>query len=299
MNKLFSLSFGSNTVAMAYTSVPADPVPNYIQSAREHGIKLRQSGPIKKGPLPFELPIITHLRGKRVILASASPRRKALLAQVGLRDLEIKPSTKPENLSKTATTPYEYVSDTARQKCMDVYETALAEQAAVASGASKAAPPADPELVIAADTVIVSNSGRILEKPRNEADHKEMLKHLRDTRVHRVLTSVWALAPKADASHPGYEIASHTEETKVYFAQESDGLGDDVIETYVKTREGADKAGGYAVQGVGGLVLVEKVEGCVDNVVGLPVRKTLALAEKVIFQQGEEEVQYSDEDPEV
>lgn len=304
MKKFFSLSFGSNTVAMAYTSVPANPVPDYIQSAREHGIKLRQSAPVKKGPLPFELPILTHLRGKRVILASASPRRKALLAQVGLRDLEVKPSTKPENLSKTATTPYEYVSDTARQKCMDVYETALAEQqaaadaadAAAASGASKTPPPADPDLVIAADTVIVSKAGRVLEKPRSEADHREMLKHLRDTRVHKVLTSVWVLAPKADASHPGYEIASHTEETKVFFAQESDGLGDDVIDTYVKTREGADKAGGYAVQGVGGLVLVEKVEGCVDNVVGLPVRKTLALAEKVIFQQGEEEVQYSDED---
>lgn len=82
MNKFLSLSFGNTTLAMAYTSIPSDPVPNYIQSARDHGIKLRQSGPIKKGPLPFELPIISHLKGKRVILASASPRRKALLAQV-------------------------------------------------------------------------------------------------------------------------------------------------------------------------------------------------------------------------
>ncbi|CAN8101082.1 unnamed protein product [Discula destructiva] len=276
---------------MAYTSVPSDPVPDYIQSAREHGIKLRQSGPVKKGPLPFELPIIAHLKGKRVILASASPRRKALLAQVGLKDLEITPSTKPEDLPKTGTTPHEYVSNTARQKCMDVYETALAAQAA----STAKPPPLDPELVIAADTVIVSAAGRILEKPRGEADHVAMLKHLRDTRVHKVLTSVWALAPKADASHPGYELASHTEETRVYFAQEADGLGDDVIAEYVRTREGADKAGGYAVQGIGGLVLVEKVEGCVDNVVGLPVRKTLALAEKVIFRQGEEE-EGSDED---
>lgn len=67
---------------MAYTSVPSDNPPDYIQSAREHGIRLRQSAPVKKGPLPFELPIISHLKGKRVILASASPRRKALLAQV-------------------------------------------------------------------------------------------------------------------------------------------------------------------------------------------------------------------------
>lgn len=179
---------------------------------------------------------------------------------------------------------------------MDVYEAAVAEQAELA--ASKADTPPDPELVIAADTVIVSADGRILEKPRNEAEHVQMLRHLRDTRVHKVLTAVVCLAPKADASHPGYEIAAHTEETKVYFAQETDGLPDDVIDTYVRTREGADKAGGYAVQGVGGLVLVEKVDGCVDNVVGLPVRKTLALAEKVIFQQGEEEVQWSDEENE-
>lgn len=299
-SSFFSFSLGNRTVAMAYTSVPSDPPPDYIQAARDHGIRLRQSAPIRKGPLPFELPIITHLRGKRVILASASPRRKALLAQVGLRELEIKASSKPEDLSKTDNSPYEYVAATARQKCMDVYETAIKEQAefvpAKDDKGNKIPPPADPELVIAADTVICTKDGRILEKPRNEQDHVRMLKHLRDTRVHKVLTSIVCLAPRADAAHPGYEIASHTEETKVYFAQESDGLPDDVIETYVRTREGADKAGGYAVQGVGGLVLVEKVEGCVDNVVGLPVRKTLALAEKVIFQQGEEEVQWDDEE---
>lgn len=216
--------------------------------------------------------------------------------QVGLKELEIKPSTKPEDLSKSDLTPYEYVSATARQKCMDVYETVLAEQAEHASTKSAAAAPADPELVIAADTIILTNDGRILEKPRNEADHLGMLKHLRNTRMHRVLTAVVCMAPKADASHPGYEIAAHTEETKVFFAQESDGLPDEVIETYVRTREGADKAGGYAVQGIGGLVLVEKLEGSVDNVVGLPVRKALALAEQVIFQQGEEEVQDDAED---
>lgn len=76
------------------------------------------------------------------------------------------------------------------------------------------------------------------------------------------------------------------EDTEVYFAQARDGLPDDVIEAYVKTREGADKAGGYAIQGIGGMMLVDKIEGSVDNVIGLPVRKTLQLAEKVIFRQG-------------
>lgn len=293
----FFFSLGNNTIAMAYTSVPSEPPPNYIQSARDHGIRLRQSAPVRKGPLPFELPIITHLKGKRVILASASPRRRALLSQVGLRELEVTPSTKPEDLSKADRTPYEYVAATARQKGLDVYQTVLEEQAKIAESKSKDQPiPADPELVIAADTIIVSKDGRILEKPRNETDHLRMLKYLRDTRVHKVLTCVVCIAPRADAAHPGYEIATHVEETKVFFAMEGDGLPDDVIESYVRTREGADKAGGYAVQGIAGLVLVEKIEGCVDNVVGLPVRKTLALAEKVIFQQGEEEVQWDDEE---
>ena len=61
---------------------PSDPPPDYITAARAHGLPLRQSGPIRKGPFPLELPILTYLRSKRVILASASPRRKALLGQV-------------------------------------------------------------------------------------------------------------------------------------------------------------------------------------------------------------------------
>ena len=71
---------------------------------------------------------------------------------------------------------------------------------------------------------------------------------------------------------------------------------DDVIDAYVKTREGADKAGGYALQGIGGMVMVAKIEGPVDNVIGLPVRKCLQLCEKVIFRQGEEEEADQDED---
>jgi MAF protein len=275
------------------TTDSSDATPAYIKAAANHGIHLRQSAPVRRGPppprapLPLELPIIKHLKSKRVILASASPRRKALLAQIGLTDLEILPSTKPEDLDKKKFGPHEYVSATARQKCMDVYEVTMTANL-------KSIP--DPDLVIAADTIILSADGQILEKPKSEADHLRMLKHLRDTRVHRVLTSICVVAPREDARAPGYDIANHTEETKVYFAQEDDGLPDDVIEAYVKTREGADKAGGYAVQGIGGMVLVEKIDGSVDNVIGLPVRKCLSLAEKVIFKQDEEEIGEDEED---
>ncbi|KAH7269397.1 inosine triphosphate pyrophosphatase-like protein [Fusarium redolens] len=256
---------------------PSEPPPDYDKSTATQGTPQR---PLRKGPIPLELPILKHLNGKRVILASASPRRKALLQQFGLTNLEILPSTKPENLDKAALGPYEYVAATAHQKCMEVYTTAL-------EVSLKSIP--DPDLVIAADTVIATKDGRILEKPRSEADHIRMLKHLRDQGMHKVLTSIVVIAPREDARHPGYVIDTYTEETKVYFLSESEGLPDDVIEAYVKTREGADKAGGYAVQGVGGMLLVERIDGSVDNVIGLPVRKCLAMAEKVIFRQEEED----------
>ncbi|GJC85082.1 maf-like protein C3G6.03c [Colletotrichum liriopes] len=276
---------------MADTKTSSDPPPEYIK-ATEHLSRPRApsaaaGGPGTRAPLPLNLPIISYLKSKRVILASASPRRRALLAQVGLTNLEITPSTKPEDLDKSAYGPFEYVSETARKKCLDVYEAALQTHLASIP---------DPDVVIAADTVIVTRDGRVLEKPRSEAEHIKMLRHLRDTRVHRVLTSVCVIAPREDARSPGYEIANHTEETKVYFAQEANGLPDDVIDAYVKTREGADKAGGYAVQGIGGMLLVEKIEGNFDNVVGLPVRQTLALAEKVVFKQNEEEEGDDEED---
>ncbi|KAL1879972.1 hypothetical protein VTK73DRAFT_6552 [Phialemonium thermophilum] len=277
------------------SEIPSYPPPDYITAAAQHGIRLRQSAPIRKGPQPLKLPILDYLKSKRVILASASPRRKALLAQIGLTNLEIIPSSKPEDLSKESHTPHEYVAATARQKCLDVYQSALKEQESAAAAGGSSQTPSDPEVVIAADTVIATRGGSILEKPRSEADHRAMLRRLRDAGSHSVLTAVCVLAPKRDASHPGYELAAHTEETIVRFASEADGLTDEVIDSYVATREGADKAGGYAVQGIGGLLLVEGVQGSVDNVVGLPVRKCLQLCEKVVFRQGEEE-EYEEDD---
>ena len=135
--------------------------------------------------------------------------------------------------------------------------------------------------MISADTVIVTNSGRILEKPRNEKDHVSMLKMLRDQKVHKCYTAVAVLAPREDARHPGYNTETTVEETRVVFGQD---VSDELIEAYVKTREGVDKAGGYGLQGMGSL-LVERIEGSWDNVVGLPLRATLALVEKAVLNQ--------------
>ncbi|KAI2603999.1 Maf/Ham1 [Hypoxylon fragiforme] len=309
---------------------PSDPPPDYTTSALEHGqtstLPIREKPPHQptrsgRPPPPpgalLDLPILKYMRTNRVILASASPRRRALLAQLGLPNIEVRPSTKPEDLSKADLGPWEYVAATAQQKALDVYAALIEEAAAKQSEPLPPAPPShsddtapelraavdlnearrrkDPDLVIAADTVVVTRDGAVLEKPASEAAHVRMLRLLRDTRAHRVLTAVCCVAPRPDAQHPGYAIAAHVEETKVHFARERDGLPDDVIDSYVRTREGADKAGGYAVQGLGGILLVEKVDGSVDNVIGLPVRKCLQLCEKVVFRQDEVSDEEEDE----
>ncbi|KAE8443258.1 hypothetical protein EG329_002046 [Mollisiaceae sp. DMI_Dod_QoI] len=267
-----------------------DSPPTYEATAAQHGALPMRNGPppagaksLPRGPFPLDIPVLNQLKGKRIILASASPRRKQLLATIGLTNLEILPSTKPENLSKAELDPFEYVLQTAVQKCLDVYTVAL-------ENSLKSIP--DPALVISADTIIVTNAGHILEKPRSEKDHIGMLKMLRDQKVHKCYTAVAALAPREDARDPGYNIETTVEETRVVFAAE---VSDELIEAYVKTREGVDKAGGYGIQGMGNL-LVERIEGSFDNVVGLPIRATLALIEKVVFNQGEDDGEESEEE---
>ncbi|KAF2720511.1 Maf-like protein [Polychaeton citri CBS 116435] len=209
------------------------------------------------------------VRGKRVILASASPRRRQLLAQIGLTELDIIPSTVPEDQSKTLT-PFEYVLETAQVKVLNVY------QAEVDSTKG------EPALVIGADTVVATHLGEILEKPRSEKEHFQTLKALRDSEGgwHKVYTAVVCLAPLESLEDPGYAMESHVEETSVKFDQ---SVTDELLLSYVRTREGADKAGGYGIQGAGS-ILVEKIDGTFDNVVGLPLRATLQLIEKVVVQ---------------
>ena len=165
---------------------------------------------------------------------------------------------------------------TAKQKVMAVY-----------TAESTRADCAEPALVLAADTVAVTRTGRLLEKPRDAADHVTMLRSLRDGGRHTVCTAVVAMAPLRSARAPGYTLQSAVEETVVRFGPD---VSDALIEAYVRTGEGADKAGGYAVQGVGA-VLVDRIEGSYDNVVGLPLRATLTLIEQVLAED-----EASDED---
>ncbi|KAL4880991.1 inosine triphosphate pyrophosphatase-like protein [Aspergillus karnatakaensis] len=242
----------------AYEDTPRNPTPK------------RQLPP----PPPLPLPVLQQLRTKRVILASQSPRRRQIISYLGLPNIEIIPSDFPEDLPHTIQ-PFEYVLATATQKAQAVYAKEILNEER-----------GEPALILAADTIVVeTKSGSILEKPRSEAHHLAMLKSLRDAKEHKVFTAIVAMAPLVSARDPGYAIETTIEETKVWF----DGdVTDDLILAYVRTREGVDKAGGYGMQGLGS-ILVEKIEGSYDNVIGLPLKATLKVIETVVQKADDDE----------
>ncbi|EED21347.1 acetylserotonin methytransferase-like protein (ASMTL), putative [Talaromyces stipitatus ATCC 10500] len=232
--------------------------------------------PQPRPPFPLSLPILHQLRTKRVILASQSPRRKQIMSFLGFPNLEIIPCTEPEDFPKTMG-PIDYVLATATKKAQTIYRQEV-------DNAEKG----EPGLILAADTIVVDSAhgDMILEKPRSEAHHVAMLKSLRDGRNHVVYTAIVAMVPLASARMPGYAIESHVEETSVQFDPD---VTDDLIVAYVKTREGADKAGGYGLQGLGS-ILVNKIEGSYDNVIGLPLKATLQLIQKTVMKADDDEL---------
>ncbi|CAG8241706.1 unnamed protein product [Penicillium salamii] len=252
----------------------SDPPPAYDQPTT----KPNRGAPLPRPP-PLNLPALNNLRNKRVILASQSPRRKQILSFLGLPNLEIIPSKAEEDLPKSLG-PFEYVLATAQKKAQAVYEQEIDNETL-----------GEPALILAADTIIVDpTSGSILEKPRSEAHHVSMLRSLRDIRDHKVYTALVAMAPLSSARDPGYAMETTVEETDVRFDGE---VTDELILAYVRTREGADKAGGYGLQGLGS-ILVEKVDGSYDNVIGLPLKATLKLIETVRAKADDEEDMFSD-----
>lgn len=194
---------------MADVKIPIEPPPTYEDAAAEHTAgrpqKPTKTLPVRPPPRQtLDLPALVSLKGRRVILASASPRRKQLLAQIGIHDVEVIPSSAPEDKPK-ALSPFEYVLQTAETKAMNVYKAEIDS------------PKGEPALVIAADTIVVSVAGEILEKPRSEREHLAVLKGLRDAGNHKVYTAVVVMAPREDAAHPGYAVQTVVEETTVRF----------------------------------------------------------------------------------
>jgi septum formation protein len=178
------------------------------------------------------------------VLASGSPRRRELLGQLGLSFVVMSPDVDETPLGHED--PRRYVARLAAAKAGAVARRADASGAAV----------------LAADTT-VELDGRILGKPADGADAARML-HALAGRDHEVHSGV-ALA------HDGH-VHVLTVTTTVSFAP----LGPDEIAWYVATREPMDKAGAYALQGIGGAFVVA-VHGSVSNVIGLPLVETLGL----------------------
>ncbi|XP_071782448.1 putative bifunctional dTTP/UTP pyrophosphatase/methyltransferase protein isoform X1 [Centroberyx gerrardi] len=198
-------------------------------------------------------PVISKLTGKLVVLASASPRRLEILTNVGLR-FEVVPSWFKETLDKRVfKAPYEYAVETARQKALEVAKRMPFKHLKT------------PDIVIGADT-IVTVDGLILEKPVDKHDAYRMLSRL-SGKEHSVFTGVAiVLCHKKESEEIDYQMIDFYEETKVKFAD----LSEDMLWEYINSGEPMDKAGGYGIQALGGM-LVEYVHGDFLNVVGFPL----------------------------
>ncbi|KAG2147718.1 Maf Ham1 [Suillus bovinus] len=215
-------------------------------------------------PTALKTPAIQKLTNKRVILASASPRRKEILQTLGLAP-EVVPSTFAEDLPISSFEDiHEYPVSTATQKAVEVYQRLLTD-----------APDDPPDLVISADTVVFTHAlpsttiemetgvrQELLEKPSSKEDNMRMLMDLNGS-VCEVVTGVSLVYPILSA--PGYEIKSIDERTLVFFGDNPDH----VLKAYVDSEEGLDRAGGFAVQGRGNL-LIRKIDGDFYNVMGFP-----------------------------
>ena len=175
---------------------------------------------------------------KTIILASASPRRKELLEKIGLI-FEVEPSNYDENMPFNLQ-PHEFARKLSLEK---------ARAAAVNHNNS---------MVIAADTFVIFN-GRILGKPHTEKNARDMLQTISGN-YHSVITGFTIIDTGTN------KALSKSVETKVYIRN----LTLAEIKAYVKSGEPLDKAGAYAIQGLGS-VFVEKVDGDYYNVVGLPL----------------------------
>ena len=176
-----------------------------------------------------------------IVLASASPRRKELLAGIGLEfEVRLLPNideSYPEGLDG------EEIARTISQKKADAYEPTVA----------------DNELLITADTIVYLD-GQVLGKPHDEEEAKAMLQALRG-RTHQVITGVTLLSKEKRRT---FSVTSN-----VTF----DNLSDEEIQYYIKNYHPMDKAGAYGIQEWIGFVGVERIEGSYFNVMGLPVQR--------------------------
>lgn len=192
--------------------------------------------------------------GKKIILASGSPRRKDIMSSMGFSFSTIVPEGIDEN---------SYLNPLELDQSLQTLAIAKA----------KIVSEKNPEaLILSADTVVVSGSD-VLGKPANYNDAFKMLQRL-SGRSHKVMTGVALLCSEAEFCETS--VIS----TQVYFRR----ITDEEISVYLHFPEYKDKAGAYAIQGKA-MIFIDKIEGCYYNVVGLPVSGTINLFKEFIVRK--------------
>lgn len=191
-----------------------------------------------------------------LVLASSSPRRRELLGSLALDFEVIKPDVDEEGFELSHLVPADVVKFLSRAKAQEVFKYRT------------------DALVIGSDTIVVLN-GQVFGKPKNEADAFRMLSALQGA-MHEVYSGITVFHPQDRAEYPPF--ASDALCTRVYMRP----LTPDEIHAYIATGEPMDKAGAYAIQGYGS-TLIERIDGCYFNVVGM----SLYLLERLFEQLGE------------
>ena len=184
---------------------------------------------------------------EKIVLASASPRRKELFELAGL-SFDIVPSQVEEVITREK--PWEVVMELASQKAWDVWKQTGGKQ-----------------IIVGADTV-VAYDGKILGKPEDKEDAARMLSMLSGN-THQVYTGVSVIYKEKEWNF--------YEETKVQFYP----LNQNEIQTYIQTGEPMDKAGAYGIQGKAA-PFIKSIEGDYYNVVGFPIGRFLQEMKKVM-----------------
>ena len=190
----------------------------------------------------------SNFENRLLVLASASPRRRGFLHQLGYHFEVVTPATAEQ--ARPGESATDYVLRNAQEKSADVAGRVAAEA-----------------VVIAADTVVVLR-GRIMEKPRSEADAHAMLRAL-SGQVHQVITGVCVRGPGRNGKPAVRTLAVSTD---VEFKE----LPDAEIDAYIRSGEPMDKAGAYAIQGRAAY-MIRQVRGSYTNVVGLPLTELVAI----------------------
>ncbi len=179
---------------------------------------------------------------KKIVLASASPRRKEILEQVGI-SFDIIPSTSDEVITKDV--PKDIVEELAEQKAYEVFSNL-----------------SNTSIVIGADTIVVLNNS-IMGKPKDEIDAFNMLDNLQN-KTHTVYTGVCIY------------INKNNEVKKLLFSEATNvtmyPMSKEQIYDYIATKEPMDKAGAYGIQGKSA-IYIKKIDGDYNTVVGLPIAR--------------------------